>query len=189
MKRVFKALFLSLRPAIDAVLSVVAIPAGLALLLYRRIGSRRLPITSGLLKRIGIFPIRNHYYEPLFDDRQLLTSLNTPRALPGIDFNVQNQLDLLQRMTFTSEFKEWFQRQANGPRESFRFNNAGFESGDAEFLFQAVRHFRPNKIIEIGSGSSTKIARKALSLNAQDDGIRLSRMSSLGWKPSVKSSL
>ena len=172
MKKFLKTLFLNFRPIIDVLLSVVAIPAGLTLLLYRRIGSQRLPVTSGLLKRIGVFPIRNHYYEPLFDDRQLVTPLDTPRSLPGIDLNVQNQLDLLQRMTRASEFKEWLQQQADGSRESFRFNNAGFEPGDAEFLFQVVRHFRPNKIIEIGSGSSTKVARKALSLNAQDDGLK-----------------
>ena len=172
MKKFLKTLFLNFRPIIDVLLSVVAIPAGLTLLLYRRIGSQRLPVTSGLLKRIGVFPIRNHYYEPLFDDRQLVTPLDTPRSLPGIDFDVQSQLDLLQRMTLASEFREWLQQQADGSRESFRFNNAGFEPGDAEFLFQVVRHFRPNKIIEIGSGSSTKIARKALSLNAQDDGLK-----------------
>lgn len=62
MKKILKNLFLKLKPAIDVVLSVVTIPAGLVLLLYRRVGSRRLPITTAVLKRIGVFPIRNHYY-------------------------------------------------------------------------------------------------------------------------------
>ena len=71
MKKILKNLFLKLKPAIDVVLSVVTIPAGLVLLLYRRVGSRRLRITTAELKRIGVFPIRDHYYEPLFKDLYL----------------------------------------------------------------------------------------------------------------------
>jgi len=71
MKKILKNLFLKLKPAIGVVLSVVTIPAGLVLLLYRRVGSRRLPITTAVLKRIAVFPIRNHYNEPLFKDLYL----------------------------------------------------------------------------------------------------------------------
>ena len=99
MKKILKNLFLKLKPAIDVVLSVVTIPAGLVLLLYRRVGSRRLPITTRVLKKIGVFPIRNHYYEPWFDDLHLSHPLDTPRALPGINFNVSSQLNLLGKMT------------------------------------------------------------------------------------------
>ena len=173
MKKILKHLFLKLKPAIDVVLSVVALPAGLVMLLYRRIGSRRLPVTTRVLRSIGVFPIRNHYYEPLFDDRHLAHPLDAPRALPGIDFNIANQLDLLRQMTYAKDFTEFVQQQqADGSEASFRFNNEAFESGDAEFLFQVIRHFKPKKIIEIGSGTSTKIARKALSMNAQKDGVK-----------------
>lgn len=132
-------------------------------------GSRRLPLTTWILKRIGIFPIRNHYYEPLFDDRLLSTPLSVPRVLPGIEFNVPQQLKLLGEMDYAGEFIEFFeQQQADTTEAGFRFNNWGFEGGDADFLFQAIRHFKPQKIIEIGCGSSTKIVSKALSLNAQE---------------------
>lgn len=170
MKKILKSLFLIMKPVIDIVLSVVAIPAGFALLLYRRVGSRRLPMTTRVLKRIGVFPIRNHYYEPLFDDRHLANPLHAPRVLPGIDFNVSEQLNLLGKMAYANEFTAFIeQQQTDGSEASFRFNNAGFESGDAEFLFQVIRHFKPGKVIEIGSGSSTKVARSALLLNAKED--------------------
>ena len=173
MKKILKNLFLKLKPAIDVVLSVVTIPAGLVLLLYRRVGSRRLPITTRVLKKIGVFPIRNHYYEPLFDDLHLSHPLDTPRALPGINFNVSSQLNLLGQMTYENEFMEFVQQQQTDEAQaSFRIDNESFESGDAEFLFQVIRHFKPNKIIEIGSGASTKIARQALSMNAQEDGAK-----------------
>jgi hypothetical protein len=173
MKKILLNLFLALRPVFDLVLSVITIPAALVMLFYRRVGSRRLPLTTWILKRIGIFPIRNHYYEPLIDDRLLTQPLDTPRSLPGINFNMPEQLDLLGKMTCENEFVEFLEQQkTDASVVSFRFNNAGFESGDAEFLFQAIRHFKPGKMIEVGSGSSTKIANRALSLNAQEGGAK-----------------
>ena len=48
----------------------------------------------------------------------------------------------------------------NNPKNSidFRFNNGSYESGDVEALYQFIRYTKPKKIIEIGSGNSTKIA-------------------------------
>ena len=173
MKKILRNVFLVFRPAIDLALSVIAIPAGFVLLFYRRVGSRRLPLTTWVLRRVGIFPIRNHYYEPLFDDRQLTQPLDNSRPLPGINFNVSEQLDLLGKMTYANEFIEFLdQQKTDTSAASFRFNNAGFESGDAEYLFQAIRYFKPDKMIEVGSGSSTKIANRALSLNAEEGGVK-----------------
>ena len=54
--------------------------------------------------------------------------------------------------------------------EGFYIKNGSFESGDAEFLYQLIRKTKPNKVIEIGSGSSTKIARLALLKNKDETG-------------------
>jgi hypothetical protein len=171
MKKVLKYLFLKLGPVIDVVVAIAATPSALILLLYRRVGSRRLPKTTTLLKMIGIFPIRNHYYEPLFDDQLLSDSLDKPRPLVGIDFNLPGQLDLLGQLTYADEFGDFVEQEKKVTSEKgFRFNNAAFETGDADFLFQMIRHFNPQKIIEVGSGSSTKIARGALSRNAKEGG-------------------
>lgn len=171
MMKFLKRLALVLTPAIDALLPLAAVPAGLILLLYRKLGSRRLPWTTRLLKRIGVFPIRNHYYEPLFDDRQLNDRLDKPRSLPGIQVDLQSQLELLGRLHYADEFTAFVQQQQlDTSAAGFRFDNNSYESGDAEFLFQVIRHFKPQKVIEIGSGTSTKIVRKALSLNREEDG-------------------
>ena len=34
--------------------------------IYRNLGVSNLNLTTRLLRRLGIFPIRNHYYEPQF---------------------------------------------------------------------------------------------------------------------------
>ena len=83
MKTLLIKIALMLAPVVDFVLMFFALPAAIVLAVYRRLGSRRLPLTTAGLKRIGIFPIRNHYYEPLFDDRLLTKPLNAPRHLPG----------------------------------------------------------------------------------------------------------
>lgn len=171
MKKILKRLLPAVRVAVDVLLSVLAIPAGFVMLLYRHQGSRHLPIATGILRRIGIFPIRNHYYEPLFDDRHLSKPLDEPRVLPGIDFNIAKQLKLLGEMRYADEFGDFIkQQQADTSAASFHFNNVMFEAGDAEFLYQIIRHLKPCKVIEIGSGASTKITRKALSMNAAEDG-------------------
>lgn len=169
MTRSLKNLILMLKPAIDVVMSIIAVPAAVIMLAYRKFGSRRLPITTGLLKRMGVFPIRNHYYEPLFDSRHLSYPLDAPRTLPGIDFDVPSQLKLLGELQFADEFSAFVdQQQAEKTEASFGFGNESYESGDADFLYQAIRHFKPQTVIEIGSGASTKIARQALSMNSKE---------------------
>ncbi len=49
----------------------------------------------------------------------------------------------------------------------FYYHNNNFESGDAEFLYNIIRHFKPKTIIEIGSGFSTLMALKAVEKNKE----------------------
>lgn len=154
----------------DKLLLVLVIPSALILKLYRRLGSQDMNLSSLVLKKIGVFPIRNHYYEPLFkfsdDDKKLLIN----RKLPGIKFNVDDQLHFLENFIYKDELLEM---DLNNPKNSidFRFNNGSYESGDVEALYQFIRYTKPKKIIEIGSGNSTKIASSAVKKNKEIDGI------------------
>jgi len=134
------------------------------LLCYRKIGSSKLPICTKFLKKIGVFPIRDHYYEPLFNDIRLKYSLHLDRSLPGINLNSEYQLDFLRRLNHTDELiKQQFKLDKND--NSFQMDNGSFGFGDADYLYQFLRTVKPNKIIEIGSGNSTKIAAIALKNN------------------------
>ena len=171
MYAIAKAVFPRLRAAIDVSLSLLSIPSGAVMWLYRRIGSRRLPLTTRVLRRMGVFPIRDHYYEPLFNDKHLSDPLDAPRDLPGVDFNVSGQLELLEQLPYADEFEKFVDsEQASQAAAAYELDNIGFRAGDAEFLFQMIRRFKPNKLIEIGSGTSTKIARQALALNMAESG-------------------
>jgi Methyltransferase domain len=163
-----KRLFIALRYPIDLIFAVLAVPAALVLLMYRKYRSVRLPLTTSVLRKIGIFPIENHYYEPLFDHRLIRESMDKPRNLPGIDLNEPGQLALLEKLTYAPELVALRLDQKSDSLSAFQFNNGSFESGDAEFLYQMVRHLKPAKVIEIGSGFSTKIARLALLKNREE---------------------
>jgi hypothetical protein len=153
------------------VLDLLAVPVGILLSvtgrLIRRIGVDRLPITLGVLRRFGIFPIQDHYYEPLFNTAHLRKPLDEDRALPGIEWNVAEQLELLQKFQFNQELIA-FPREQRNERE-FCYENGVFGSGDAEYLYNVIRFFTPRRLIEIGSGQSTLMARHAIEANRRDN--------------------
>ena len=117
--------------------------------------------------RVGVFPVRNHYYEPQFDMRGLRTLLSDDRTLPGIDWNVGEQLELLGRFTFGAELTNL--PPAPTGRREFTFGNGAFESGDAEYLYQMIRLMRPKRFFEVGSGNSTLMALRALRKTKEED--------------------
>jgi len=134
---------------------------------YRKIGSKNLPLTSKLLKKIGIFPIINHYYEPMFTYPKKTLER---RDLPGIFFDIEDQLKLLKKLNYQNEFNDFVKNNKMLNHESsYSINNGNFEEGDAEFLYGIIRYLKPSKIIEVGCGSSTKIINHALNLNTNDN--------------------
>jgi predicted O-methyltransferase YrrM len=154
-------------PIFDLALVVLVIPAAVLLKMVRRLGLSRLKVTRSALIRIGVLPIRNHYYEPFVDPRRLRRPLDEERNLPGIDLNVQGQLDFLLTLTFQDELEELMSPRSI-PHE-FRLGNQSFESGDAEYLYQLIRRTKPTRLYEIGSGHSTLMARAAIARNCAED--------------------
>ena len=137
-------------PIADVLLFPSVWLAAVLLKILRAAGLQRFPICKQALLHVGVFPIRNHYYEPRFDYRQSPPDFGAERRLPGIDWNITGQLEFLDRLSYSDELID-LEQQAVGPLQ-FRFNNGLFESGDAEFWYQVIRAVRPRRIIEIGSG-------------------------------------
>jgi predicted O-methyltransferase YrrM len=157
----------SLLPLADVVLAPAVLPAAALMWAVRRAGLHRLPLSKKALLAVGVFPIRNHYYEPLFDTRSLRRPLDEKRRLDGIDWNVSEQLDLLKTFVFSGELAGI--PNVRRDERSFHFNNGSFESGDAEYWYQLIRAKKPARIFEIGSGNSTLMARRAIDRNREEN--------------------
>lgn len=140
--------------AADLLVSPVTACSALVMLAARRAGVQNLPLTRRMLNSIGVFPIRNHYYEPFFTGP--LAPLDEPRDLPGIDWNEDAQVDFLREIRTAKEI-------ALLPRELLA--SSAFGPGDAEMLYHVIRAFKPARIVEIGSGYSTRIAVEAVLAN------------------------
>jgi hypothetical protein len=154
-------------PALDFFLVPVAIAATLVMKFIRSAGIQRLPRTMRVFRRLGIYPLRDHYYEPLFNPVHLSKPLGMDRELLALDLNVDGQRELLTRFKFNHELLEF---PLTPPiKRGFYYDNGSFESGDAEYLYNVIRLFRPRRIFEIGSGQSTLLAVGAVQANRRDD--------------------
>ena len=154
-------------PFFDFVLFPLTLLCSLYMKLVRRVGVYRMPVSKAIFNRIGIFPIRDHYYEPMFNPVHLRHSLEKERQLPGIDWNVAGQLALLERFHFNEELVR-LPRTKEGDLK-FYFGNANFGAGDAEYLYNMIRLYKPANLIEIGSGFSTLLAHQAIKANRLED--------------------
>jgi len=125
-------------------------------------------IAEFIFMKLGIFPILDHYYQPMINPKKYLTkSLRDDRELLGVDINAEEQLNLLSKFNYNEELLE-FPLDKRKDYEYF-YNNSNYSSGDAEYLYNIIRHFKPNRIIEIGSGYSTLMVRNAISNNKLEE--------------------
>ncbi len=155
-------------PIMDWVLSPLVLVAAALMKVVRRFGIWRMPVSKAIFNRVGIYPIRDHYYEPMFNyPAHLLRSLRKERHLPGIDMNETAQMELLARFDYVDELKRFPRTPSGGA--SFYYGNPNFAEGDAECLYSLIRLYKPKRIIEIGSGFSTLMAHEAVEQNRRED--------------------
>jgi predicted O-methyltransferase YrrM len=101
-----------------------------------------------------------HYYEPLPDFRSITSEqLNRRREFPSIDFRWDQQLSLLHEL---ESYRDELQQI-----DAAYFDNDYFNSFDAAVYYSLIRRLQPERIVEIGSGYSTRIANAALERNGE----------------------
>ena len=78
-----------------------------------------------------------------------------PEVLPGIDLNVNEQLNLLD--SFEDFYKElpFTEEKSEGLR--YYYKNNFYCYSDAILLYCMIRHLKPKKLIEVGSGFSSSV--------------------------------
>lgn len=108
-------------------------------------------------ERMGFHITLNHFYQPIPDTRSLREELWSRRSeLVGLQMNERAQLRLLEEFM---GFKEEYDLLSSHPN---------FGPVDTEVLYCMVRYFKPRRIIEIGSGHSTRISAKAILRNEEE---------------------
>jgi len=137
--------------------------AGLARLQWRW-GPQNQPRSFRAWNARGVLPLPFHYYFPTFDAEALPPSVWTRESsLAGIDLRLERQLQLLDQFRYCEELRRFPLHGKAG--SGFHYLNGMFGPGDAEILYSIIRHFKPRRMIEIGSGCSTMLAKAALDRN------------------------
>ncbi|MFM7136327.1 MAG: DUF4214 domain-containing protein [Planctomycetota bacterium] len=100
-----------------------------------------------------------HYYStiPSADDRRraLANFQARPTDLPGIDLHSERQWALLEELRPLLESGGLTDEPTGGRR--YGFTNPSFGPGDALVLQALMRHLRPRRIVEVGSGHSSAV--------------------------------
>jgi predicted O-methyltransferase YrrM len=122
-----------------------------------------------LAERAGVQVVVASYDSPVPRLSDLPSEVFTTKSLlRGIDWDPGRQMAWLESdlAPYLSEFTPARGREL--PAGEFTLDNGTFESVDAELLYAIVRRLRPARLLELGTGYSTLVARLALDRNAVD---------------------
>jgi hypothetical protein len=135
--------------------------------------SRFLVKHYGWVEKWGVHMVPVTYYDPIPDRQELLKRAGlweNESAMPGINLNEPRQMEFVQKV-FPSYREEYtFPRQKTQNPVEYYLENGNFGTIDAEVAHCMIRHFLPEKIIEIGSGNSTRLMARACLLNKEKSG-------------------
>jgi hypothetical protein len=140
--------------------------------LRRRIGTLLLANRSfHLFRSLGVHLTPVHYYSPIPDLRDLLARphiWDRPSTLPGVNMNAEGQLRLMQEVLAAYLHECDFPRQPGDDPAEFYTQNGYFGYVSAFAMHGMIRHHRPQRIIEVGAGHSTRVIARAVAMNAAD---------------------
>jgi hypothetical protein len=126
---------------------------------------RVFPYVRNLEKNVGFFEKScgfppGHYYSPIVDSdeyyKQQQLPFSSAEYIPvEIDFNESAQFELLKAFDSYYDEMPFTDHAKDGLR--YYFDNDFFTNADAITLYLMLRHFKPKRIIEIGSGFSSAL--------------------------------
>jgi len=129
--------------------------------------------TFAFWHKLGLSILPNHFYTPIPDIKELKQELwSTHTKLIGVNMNEQKQIELLS--FFVTNLKDEYnkfprQRTAISKPYEYFIENDYFGPVSGEILFCMIRHFKPKRIIEIGSGFSTYLSAQTILKNEEQD--------------------
>jgi len=116
---------------------------------------------------------KQDYYLPIPTEADLGDGFWERRSeMVGVDLNEGYALGLLKDVfpAYVAEFREQFPLHQPDDPTAFYLINGLFMAIDAQVYYSFIRHFKPKRVLEIGSGRSTQVAAAACLRNAKEDG-------------------
>ena len=139
------------------------------LAIYKRVAIEG--IGSDACLKEGFLPVPVHYYSPIPDifDLSKRKIWDKKSNLTGVNFNEKTQIAFLHELgkKYAKEC-DWPLKPTKNPADYF-VDNQGFSYGCAAALHSMIRHYKPKRVIEIGSGNSSQVIAAALSINKMKD--------------------
>ena len=101
-----------------------------------------------------------HFYSPIADLKEVDAFAahafdQNQRTLPAIDLREEQQMELLRTLSGYCSELPFTEKKQEGLR--YYYGNDLYCHSDAIFLYCMIRHFRPKRIIEAGSGFSSAV--------------------------------
>ena len=136
--------------------------------LIKFIGIKNFTRTKKVLLKVGVMPIVAHYYEPFYFAEQFDQK---KRVVNHLQIDTRRQLELLGTINHAHEMYD-VPHEGEGKDGAFYYKNSTFSYGDAELYYSVIRHYKPNMLIEIGSGFSTLVAKSAVERNLTQEEVK-----------------
>jgi hypothetical protein len=127
-------------------------------------------IGTDICLKNGFLPMRVHFYSPVpdLDDLRTRHVWEKRSELTGLDFRKDRQIQLLRKLggKFGEECN-WPAKPTDDPYAFYSENNS-FSFGCAASLYSIIRYYKPRRIIEIGSGNSSRVFSSAVERNLSE---------------------
>jgi predicted O-methyltransferase YrrM len=104
------------------------------------------------------FAMPGHFYSPLPDMRQAKayeSALEGRSEVPGVDMRPADQLQLMAALEPYFERYDWPATEQADRR--YYSQNSQYLSGDAAMLYAMLCHYKPARVVEVGSGYSSAV--------------------------------
>lgn len=122
---------------------------------------------------LGVHVVRNHFYDPVPDTRTLDDALwQRLSPLTGIQLHVDEQVQRLRDLSrrYQSEWQQFpLHPHPQAPKHTYHYANPFFGPVDADLLYAMLRETRPRRVVEVGSGFSSRVIAHAIRRNRSED--------------------
>lgn len=129
---------------------------------------------SDLCLDYGCLPVSTtNFYHPVPDIKDLLQRnvFQKKSNLPGILFDVEAHFNFLKELSSKYGMECNWPENPSGEKGAYHWHNQSFGFYCASAAHYVIRHFKPKRIIEVGSGNSSKVIIDALMMNYSETAI------------------